>query len=195
MIKDHLLWRECPLGQKQAHKGDKFKGYSESLQRVVAQCILLWESWFQPVLFWPVIAISAFIFIPLLGAASVLTFVLSWPKSSFMFFHNILQKNQVNLLANPIVRPTCRSQPQAWCDCPLVETTGHHASGVGVVFTLLPLEHSPRLGMESALSMCSWHACIQWVRVSVMILELPEVSVIQGQDDIQFENMDSGAAA
>ena len=29
----------------------------------------------------------------------------------------------------------------------------------------------------------------------MMILELPEVSVIQGQDDIQFENMDFGAAA
>lgn len=36
MIKDWwVLWRECPLGQKQANKGDKFRGYSKSLQRVV----------------------------------------------------------------------------------------------------------------------------------------------------------------
>lgn len=108
MIQGHwLLWRECPIDQKKSRETS-----SEVIVRVhremLVQCILLWESWFQPVLFLPVTAISAFTFIPLLGSTSVFTFVIC---------------------------PTCISQPQALCNYSLVEMTTCHASDVCASFS------------------------------------------------------------
>ena len=47
--------------------------------------------------------------------------VLGWPKSSFGFFHKMLQKTQTNFLANPI-KFRKGGGPQDWVPLDLVHT-------------------------------------------------------------------------